>query len=114
MRDVLRSPDATHAAQWHHRATNSRSFAHAMFGTFLFRQRSKEQRMHARMKVEVVAVSVPSPRPIANQSKPRLLTRIWTGLLAALHDSRRREAARVIHRHRDLIQDHHAIELLRL
>lgn len=70
--------------------------------------------MHARRKVRVVAVSEPSPRPIANQSKPSRLARIWSGLLAALHDSRRQEAARLIHRHRDLIQDRNAIDLTRL
>ena len=43
--------------------------------------------------------------------KPALAVRIWTTLLAALHESRKQEAARVIRRHRDLIQNFQAIEL---
>jgi hypothetical protein len=43
--------------------------------------------------------------------RPALGVRIWTWLLAALHESRRQEAARVIRRHRDLIQNFEAIEL---
>jgi len=43
--------------------------------------------------------------------KPALAVRIWARLLAALHESREQEAARVIRRHRDLIQNFQAIEL---
>jgi hypothetical protein len=43
--------------------------------------------------------------------RPALGVRIWTWLLAALHESRRQEAARVIRRHRDLVQNFQAIEL---
>jgi hypothetical protein len=46
-----------------------------------------------------------------NRPRPALGVRIWTRLLAALHESRRQEAARVIRRHRDLIQNFQAIEL---
>lgn len=48
---------------------------------------------------------------IERQSKPALYARIWAGLLAALHASRRDEAARVIRRHRELIDNFEAIEL---
>ena len=43
--------------------------------------------------------------------KPALAVRIWAWLLVALHESREQEAARLIHRHRDLIQNFQAIEL---
>ena len=33
------------------------------------------------------------------------ITGAWTGLIRALHDSRRRSAARLINQHRDLIDD---------
>jgi hypothetical protein len=69
--------------------------------------------MHARMKVEAIVLSIPSPRPIAGEAKRPLPARIWTRLLLALHRSREREAARVIRRHRDRIQDLHPIEFFR-
>lgn len=50
-------------------------------------------------------------RSTENHRQPALGVRIWTWLLAALHESRRQEAARVIRRHRDLIQNFQVIEL---
>jgi hypothetical protein len=49
--------------------------------------------------------------PTRSYPKPALAVRIWAGLLAALHESRKQEAARVIRRHRDLIQNFEALEL---
>jgi ribonuclease HI len=45
-----------------------------------------------------------------NHPRPALGVRIWTRLLAALHESRKQEAARVIRRHRDHIQNDRAID----
>jgi hypothetical protein len=52
-----------------------------------------------------------SPGSTEGHPKPALAVRIWPRLLAALHESREQEAARVIRRHRDLIQNFQAIEL---
>lgn len=43
--------------------------------------------------------------------KPARHARIWAGLLAALHESRKKEAARVIRRHREIIDNFRAIGL---
>ena len=52
-----------------------------------------------------------SPGSTEGHPKPALAVRIWARLLAALHESREQEAAHVIRRHRDLIQNFQAIEL---
>ena len=52
-----------------------------------------------------------SPGSTEGHPKPALAVQIWARLLAALHESREQEAARVIRRHRDLIQNFQAIEL---
>jgi hypothetical protein len=52
-----------------------------------------------------------SPGPTESYPKPALAVRIWAGLLTALRESREQEGARVIRRHRDLIQNFEAIEL---
>ena len=53
-----------------------------------------------------------SPRT-ASPSKPSWLARIWLGVLRSLQESREKEAARLIRRHRNLIQDRNPIEVLR-
>ena len=48
----------------------------------------------------VMATCSPDLWSIEGQPKPALYARIWVAVLAALHESRRGEAARVIRRHR--------------
>jgi len=67
--------------------------------------------MHSVEKSRVIGARRPSLWPTENHPQPALGVRIWTWLLAALHESRKQEAARVIRRHRDLIQNFQAIEL---
>ena len=50
---------------------------------------------------------------LESPSKPALRAGIWARLLAALHESRKKEAARVICRHRELVGNFQSIELLR-
>ncbi len=50
-------------------------------------------------------------RSVESQPKPALYARIWARVLAALHESRSAEAARVIRRHRELIDNFQGIEL---
>jgi hypothetical protein len=50
---------------------------------------------------------------LESPSKPALRPGIWARLLAALHESRKKEAAWVIYRHRELIGNFQSIELLR-
>ena len=59
----------------------------------------------------IIATCPPDLWSIESQPKPALYARIWAGVLAALHESRRDEAARVIRRHRELIDNFEAIEL---
>jgi hypothetical protein len=71
----------------------------------------REHRMPSTQKLRIIDAHRPSLGSAENHSKPALGVRIWTRLLAALHESREQEAARVIRRHRDLIQNFQAIEL---
>jgi hypothetical protein len=66
--------------------------------------------MHSVNKLRVVGARRSNLRSTENHPRPALGARIWTRLLAALHESRKQEAARVIRRHRDLIQNFQAIE----
>ncbi len=50
---------------------------------------------------------------LKSPSRPTLRRGIWARVLAALHESRNKEAARVIFRHRELIGNFRSIELLR-
>ena len=59
----------------------------------------------------VLGTYPPDLWPIETHPKPALCARMWAGLLAALHESRKDEAARVIRRHRELIENFEAIEL---
>jgi hypothetical protein len=67
--------------------------------------------MHSINKLRVIGACRANLRSTENHSRPALGARIWTRLLAALHESRKQEAARLIRRHRDLIQNFQAIEL---
>jgi hypothetical protein len=79
----------------------------------------REHRMPATHKLRIIDAHRPSltsglmPRRLSTErhSKPALGVRIWARVLAALRESREQEAARVIRRHRDLIQNFQAIEL---
>lgn len=62
-------------------------------------------------ELRIMDAQRPSPGPTEGHPKPALAVRIWAGLLTALHESREQEAARLIRRHRDLIQNFEAIEL---
>jgi hypothetical protein len=66
--------------------------------------------MHS-VKLRVIGARRPNLWSAENHPRPSLRVRIWTRLLAALHESRKQEAARVIRRHRDLIQNFQGIEL---
>jgi len=67
--------------------------------------------MHSVQKLLATGVYRPTRRSTESRPRPVLGVRIWKRLLAALHESRRQEAARVIRRHRDLVQNFQAIEL---
>jgi len=67
--------------------------------------------MHSVNKLRVTGPHRPSLWSTEGHPRPALGVRIWTWLLVALHESREQEAARVIRRHRDLIQNFQAIEL---
>jgi hypothetical protein len=67
--------------------------------------------MHSINKLRVIGVRRANLWSTESRPRPALGARIWTRLLAALHESRKQEAARVIRRHRDLIQNFQAIEL---
>jgi ferric-dicitrate binding protein FerR (iron transport regulator) len=67
--------------------------------------------MHSVNRSRVTGAHRPNLWSTENHPRPALGVRIWTRLLAALHESRKQEAARVIRRHRDLIQNFQAIEL---
>jgi hypothetical protein len=66
--------------------------------------------MHSVNKLRFTGARRPNFWSTENHPLPALAVRIWTRLLAALHESRRQEAARVIRRHRDLIQNFQAVE----
>ncbi len=57
--------------------------------------------------------SVGEARTIGRRSgaAKRALTNFWIKVLRALHESRRREAERVIHRYRDLIDRQYAASI---
>ena len=59
----------------------------------------------------IIATSPPDLWPIEGHPKPALYARMWARVLAALHESRKDEAAREIRRHRELIDNFQAIEL---
>src|SRR3954462_5995104 len=67
--------------------------------------------MHSVNRSRVTGAHWQNPWSTGNRPRPALGVRIWTRLLAALHESRKQEAARVIRRYRDLIQNFQAIEL---
>jgi hypothetical protein len=67
--------------------------------------------MHSVNKLRVIGAFRLNLWSTENVPRAALGARIWTRLLAALHESRKREAARVIRRHRGLIQNFQAIEL---
>jgi hypothetical protein len=67
--------------------------------------------MHSVNKLRVAGAHRPDLRSTENDPRPALGVRIWTWLLEALHESREQEAARVIRRHRDLVQNFQSIEL---
>ena len=67
--------------------------------------------MHSVNKLRVTGPHRPSLWSTEGHPRPALGVRIWTWLLVALHESREQEAARVIRRHRDLIQNFRSIEL---
>ena len=67
--------------------------------------------MHSVNRSRVIGARRPNLWSTESRPRPALGARIWTRLLAALHESRQQEAARVIRRHRDLIQNFQAIEL---
>lgn len=69
--------------------------------------------MNAPVKTADSGLSLPLSRKVASPSKPSWLVRIWLGVLRSLQESREKEAARLIRRHRDLIQDRNPIEVLR-
>jgi hypothetical protein len=59
----------------------------------------------------IIGTYPPDLWPIEDHPKPALHARMWARVLAALHKSRKDEAARVIRRHRELIDNFEAIEL---
>jgi hypothetical protein len=77
----------------------------------MLRCRVKEHQMHSVNKLRVIGARQPNLCSTEDHPRPALAVRIWTRLLAALHESRKQEAARVVRRHRDLIQNFEAIEL---
>ena len=66
--------------------------------------------MHSAKKLQVIGLHRPNLRLVENHPKSALYVRLWTRLLTALHESRKKEAAHVVRRHRDLIQNFKAIE----
>jgi hypothetical protein len=70
-----------------------------------------ERQMHPVNKLPVANARQPDPRSTEGRPRPAPGVRIWAWLIAALHESRRQEAQRLICRHRDLIQNFQAIEL---
>jgi len=70
----------------------------------------KEHQMPSIHELRIIDAHRASPGSTEGHPKPALAVRIWAGLLAALHESREQKAARVIRRHRNLIQDFQAIE----
>jgi len=97
MRNVLRSYDAAQASTWHGCANASPP--------------DKEDQMHSVNKLRAIGARRANLRSTESHSRAAPGARIWTWLLAALHESRKQEAARVIRRHQDLIQNFQAIEL---
>jgi hypothetical protein len=71
----------------------------------------KELQMPSTHELRIIDAHRSSSGSTEGQAKPALAVRIWARLLVALHESREQEAARVIRRHRDLIQNFEAIEL---
>ena len=67
--------------------------------------------MHSVNKLRIIGARRPNLCSTENHLRPALGARLWARLLAALHELRKQEAARVIRRHRDLIQNFQAIEL---
>ena len=67
--------------------------------------------MHSVNKSRVTGAHRPNLWSTEDHPRPAPGARIWTWLLAALHEQREQEAARVIRRHRDLIQNFQSIEL---
>ncbi|MEP6838178.1 MAG: hypothetical protein ABJA75_09005 [Bradyrhizobium sp.] len=59
----------------------------------------------------IIGTYPPDLWPSEGHPKPALYARMWARVLAALHESRKDEAARVIRRHRELIDNFQAIEL---
>jgi hypothetical protein len=70
----------------------------------------KELQMPSTHELRIIDTHRSSSGSTEGHAKPALAVRIWARLLAALHESREQEAARVIRRHRDLIQNFEAIE----
>jgi hypothetical protein len=70
-----------------------------------------ERQMHSVNKLLRAGVHRPDPRSTESHPRPAPGVRIWARLIAALHESRRQEAQRLICLHRDLIQNFQAIEL---
>jgi hypothetical protein len=77
----------------------------------LFWPIGEEHRMQRSKEGGIIATCPPDPRSTESQPKPALYARIWARVLAALHESRNDEAARVIRRHRELIDNFKGIEL---
>jgi hypothetical protein len=71
----------------------------------------EEHRMQRSKGTGIIGTSAPDLWPIEGHPKPALYAQMWARVLAALHESRRDEAARVIRRHRELIDNFEAIEL---
>ena len=69
--------------------------------------------MSARVKTADGGRPLPSSPKAKSPSKPSWLVRIWLGVLTSLQESRQKEAARLIRRHRNLIADRNPIEVLR-
>lgn len=59
----------------------------------------------------IIGTYPPDLWSVESHPKPGLYARIWARVLAALHESRKDEAERVIRRHRELIDNFQAIEL---
>jgi hypothetical protein len=74
---------------------------------------SKEEHMPSSKRAGIIGACQPDVWLLESPSKPALRAGIWARLLAALHESRKKEAARVIFRHRELIGNFRSIELLR-
>jgi hypothetical protein len=73
--------------------------------------RSKEQHMPSSKRVGIIGAHRSDVWLLESDQKPALSARIWAGLLTALHESRKQEAARMIRRHREFIENFQAIEL---